>query len=693
VLIIFCKIEEPKLINLPQLIIMKRSKLLILLCSIFFVTNSSAQKEPKFKFGSITAADFSTTTYEIDSSASAVVLADIGSTVFEGNNKSSFSLVFKNYRRAHILNKNGYDIANVEIPLYTNGDMEEELQNLKAVTYNLENGKVVETKLEVKTAVFKDKINKNLVIKKFTFPNIKAGSIIEFEYKVHSDYIFNLQPWDFQGQFPRLWSEYRVAMPAFYTYVTLAQGYQSFYIKDQKNTRTAFHLAETRGTGASDKASFDANVTDYRWVMKDVPPLKTESYTSTIRNHIARIEFQLQSIGEPFTYQNVMNSWPVVAKDLLEDEDFGAQLKKDNSWLKDEVAIALKGATSPMEKVKNIYAWVRDNFTCTNHSRRYLEQSLKNVLKSRKGNEAEINLLLIALLRRADIQADPVMLSTRSNGFIHAVYPLLGRFNYVICLTMIDGKQVYLDASESDMGFGKLNYECFNGNARVINKDATPITLYSESIKEIKNTTVFIINNEEGKSIGSMTKVSGYYESVGMRNKIKEKGKDEFLKDFKKGFSTNFDITTGRVDSVANIEEPIGVYVEFDVKSGDEDIIYMNPMLMDGIKENPFKSAQRFYPVEMPYAIDETYNMQMEIPKGYVLDELPKQSVVKFNEEGDAVFEYRISSYESNIMFRSRLLVKRTIFLPEEYENLREFFNLVVKKHNEQIVFKKKSNP
>ena len=147
------------------------------------------------------------------------------------------------------------------------------------------------------------------------------------------------------------------------------------------------------------------------------------------------------------------------------------------------------------------------------------------------------------------------------------------------------------------------------------------------------------------------------------------------------------------MDSVANIEEPIGVYVEFDVKSGDEDIIYMNPMLMDGIKENPFKSAQRFYPVEMPYAIDETYNMQMEIPNGYVLDELPKQSVVKFNEEGDAVFEYRISSYESNIMFRSRLLVKRTIFLPEEYENLREFFNLVVKKHNEQIVFKKKSNP
>ncbi len=672
---------------------MKLSKTLFFTCSLLFTQILHAQKGVKYKFGDIKASDFNIAAYAIDSSAAAVILADIGSSDFEGNNKGSFSLLFKNYRRAHILSKNGYAIADVEIPLYTNGTLEEELQNLKAVTYNLENGKVVETRLDIKNAVFKDKINKNLVIRKFTFPNIKAGSIIEFEYKVLSDYVFNLQPWDFQGQYPRLWSEYTVGMPAFYTYITLSQGYQPFLEKTQKTNIVNFQLNDPGGAGATEKYSFNSNVTTFKWVMKDVPALKTESYTSTLKNHIARIEFQLQSIGDPFQFKNVMNTWQVVAKDLLDDEEFGAQLKKDNTWLKDEVALAINGATQTLIKAKKIYEWVRDNFTCTNNNRRYLEKSLKNVMKDKNGNEAEINLLLIAMLRRADIMADPVMLSTRSNGYIHAVYPMLNRFNYVICLTVIDGKDYYLDASESGMGFGKLNYECFNGNARIIDLKATPIDLNAQDLKEVKNTTVFIINNEEGKQIGSMTKVPGYFESNTIRKKIKEKGHEELLKDIKKGFGTEVDITESRIDSVSNFDEPVGMYVEFDVRPNTDDIIYMNPMISEGFKENPFKSATRFFPIEMPYAVDETFSMQLEVPNGYLVDELPKQTIVKYNDEGDAIFEYRISTSGSSISFRSRLVINRTFFMPDEYENLREFFNLVVKKHNEHIVFKKKTTP
>jgi hypothetical protein len=107
-------------------------------------------------------------------------------------------------------------------------------------------------------------------------------------------------------------------------------------------------------------------------------------------------------------------------------------------------------------------------------------------------------------------------------------------------------------------------------------------------------------------------------------------------------------------------------------------------------KKNPFKSAERFYPVEMPYTMDETYLLTMEVPVGYVVDELPKQMVVKLDEKESAFFEYRISQSGSTISLRSRLKVNRTMFANEEYENLREFFNMIVNKQNEQIVFKKK---
>ncbi|MGZ5135381.1 MAG: hypothetical protein ACXWCG_09530 [Flavitalea sp.] len=361
-------------------------RLLVLFIVILFTSvNSNSQDKAKIKFGNVTAEDFKPTAYGVDSSASAVVIADIGSTEIVGNNTASFSLLFKRFRRARVLNKSGYDIGNIEIGLYSNGDAEEELENLKAVCYNLENGKVIETKLEGKSAIFTDKINKNLVIKKFTFPNMKEGSIIEFEYKIKSDFIFNLQPWEFQGEYPCLWSEYNVAMPSFYSYVTLTQGYHPYLIKDVKQSRSNFNMADIRTTGATERASFTALVTDFRWVMKDIPALKEESYTSTLSNHISRIEFQLSSIGEPFQYQKVMASWDMVAKELMEDEDFGAQLKKDNGWLNDVIDQAVNKATTELDKTRNIFAWVRDNFTCTNYNRKYLDQPLKNVLKAKPG--------------------------------------------------------------------------------------------------------------------------------------------------------------------------------------------------------------------------------------------------------------------------------------------------------------------
>jgi len=142
------------------------------------------QEKSRVKFGKIAPEDFQKKTYEIDSSANAVIIADIGSTQILGNQKGGCSLEFTAFRRAHILSKNGYDIADVEIMLYTNGDAEEVLHSLKASTYNLENGEVVETKLNVKDAVFKDKLDKYHLTRKFTLPNIKEGSIIEYEYKL-----------------------------------------------------------------------------------------------------------------------------------------------------------------------------------------------------------------------------------------------------------------------------------------------------------------------------------------------------------------------------------------------------------------------------------------------------------------------------------------------------------------------------
>lgn len=650
---------------------------------------SAQETSPFTKFGKITAEHLNKKVYSIDSSANAVVLSDIGSAAIEGNSKGWFSIEFTHHRVVHILNKNGYHEADVEIPLYVSGNSEEKLDNVKAVTYNLENGKIVESKLE-KSAIFKEKRNSNLAVRKFTFPNVKEGCIIEYEYKVTSDFIWNLDPWDFQGASPVLWSEYTLSVPSFFTYAFLSKGYHALSINDRKDRTTSFTVTDASGTGATERYNFNAGVTDYRWVMKDVPELKEESFTSSIRNHISRIEFQLSSQNFPLTYRDYRNSWTSLAKELLESEYFGSALDKNNGWMADDVKPLLVGASNEMEKAKKLYCFVRDNFTCTDYSTKYMDQPLKNVMKTKKGNVAEINLLLTAMLRYADLQADPVILSTTSHGYALELYPLSTSFNYVICQYTSGGKNYYLDASRPRLGFGKLPSQCYNGHARVVNTQSPPVYLSADSLAEKKLTALFLSNTENGSWIGSMSQTPGFYESYHIRDMVQEKGKEEFFKEIQKEYGEDVKITELQIDSLASYEEPVKLRYHLDLSNPKDDIVYINPMFGERWKKNPFASAQRYYPVEMPYTMDEIFVLTMEVPQGYVVDELPKQMKAKLDQQGSAAFEYLISQSGNTISMRSRVTVSRTFFSNEEYENLREFFNLIVSKQGEQIVFKKK---
>ena len=130
-----------------------------LLCYSFSVSAQNTQ------FGNISPKDFDIAKLNADTSKGAVIISDVGVSTFEGNNKSWFTLVYKVKRRILITNKNGFDAANVQIPLYISSkdQSEETVEKLKASTYNLVDGKVIETKLG-NDAVFKDKYDKNYIV-------------------------------------------------------------------------------------------------------------------------------------------------------------------------------------------------------------------------------------------------------------------------------------------------------------------------------------------------------------------------------------------------------------------------------------------------------------------------------------------------------------------------------------------------
>ncbi|MDB5253022.1 MAG: hypothetical protein JWP27_2191 [Flaviaesturariibacter sp.] len=677
------KYKKLYLLKLPALRKLVAACLLVTLCS-----NADAQKKEVFKFEKITPEVLQRKIYPVDSNASAVVLGDVGSTEIIGNTKGWFSFTFRRHVRTHILKKAGYDEAQKAIMLYVTSGAQEKLEALKATTYNLENGQVVETKMD-KDNVFTEKAAKYQFLKKFTLPNVKEGCIIDIEYRIVSDYLNTLQPWNFQGAAPRLWSEYTLSVPQFFEYSFISRGSIPFYISDRSNRMDQFNIVQTQGAEASDRVSFTANVTDYRWVAKDVPAFKPESYLSSSSNYSSHIEFQLAAQRDPLQYHNYIGSWPEMTQNLMNDEDFGKKLDKNNNWLSDVVKPLIASGTN-QDKARRIYAYVRDNFTCTSPEGLYLSQPLRNILRTKAGSVSEINLLLASMLKYADIPAEPIMLSTRSNGFVYTLFPMLSRFNYIVTSATIDGQRYYLDASQPHMGFGHLPTECYNGMARVINETATPLNFTTDSLKERKMTSILLINDDKGSWVGTMQQVAGYYESEDIRATIKDKGKEQYFKDLKKGFGLDISMTNQRIDSLTQYDHPVAVYYDFKVEAPKEDIMYVSPLFGEATTENPFKSAERSYPVEMPYAIDESFNVTMYVPEGYVVDELPKSMRVKFNDAGEGMFEYMISQSNDVISLRTQVKFTRANFQPDEYEILREFFNMIVSKQKEQIVFKKK---
>ena len=110
-------------------------------------------------FLKVTEADLDKRAYAIDATAPAVVLADVGKTEIINNGKNWFGFEFTRHKRIHILNSSAYHLANVEIHLYADGENSERLLSVKAITYNLEYGKVKEAKLD-KNSVYTVRISK-----------------------------------------------------------------------------------------------------------------------------------------------------------------------------------------------------------------------------------------------------------------------------------------------------------------------------------------------------------------------------------------------------------------------------------------------------------------------------------------------------------------------------------------------------
>ncbi|MCW5910450.1 MAG: DUF3857 domain-containing protein [Cyclobacteriaceae bacterium] len=639
--------------------------------------------------------DLKMTSYTKDSSAAAVVLADYGESSLIYSQSDGFTLKFERILRIKILTKDGLDYANFTIPLYHSGSNDEKLTGLKAVTYNLENGKVVETKMKGE-GILKEKLDANVNLTKITLPNVKEGSVIEIAYGINSDFVFNFQDWEFQGSIPKRWSEYRARIPEYFHYDKYSQGYVVFDINEHTQAAGVINITSkersegrvTQTTFSNDKIDYTEN--RYRWVAKDVPAFKAEPFITTERNYISKINFELASTKFPNQASKIyMGSWADINKQYWESSDFGGEVT-GNGFLNKTVDEITAGVTEPEKKLVALSNYVKQNITWDGYSRRFTTKPLRKVLEEKKGNSAEINLLLASMLNKAGLTANPVLISTRDHGFVREQIPVSSQFNYVVCMAMIDNKPVLLDATEKLLPAGALPERCLNGSGLVISGKGHSWVSLQASVKSrsVSNSDFSLLH--DGILNGKLVVERSGFDGLRSRKKYFSKSEDEYVKDF---IGTRpWEVSSKEISNTKEIHLPVKETYDITISEAATvagDIIYINPILFDRIEENPFKLENRQYPVDYSSAFDRVYISRITLPEGFQVDELPKPKVISLP-ENTGKYTYSVSMIGEKLNVISNLQINKSIFSQDEYVNLREFYNQVVAKESEQVVLKRK---
>jgi hypothetical protein len=660
------------------------SGLLVLLLSISITSFAQINKPDPIKFGKIEMADLQMKLYPKDSTADAVVLCDYANTYYQYRSSSGLQRIFERICRIKILKKSGYEWANSKIVyVKANGSNKEMVDKFKASTYNLESGKIVETKI-TKDAIFEEKINDEVYAKKFSLPNVREGSVVEYTYTIISDFDQNVPSWVFQKSIPTIHSEYRVSIPNYYYFRLSAQGFESFAVSQQGQGNFS------AGSG-SDMITTSTN--EYHWILNDAPAMKEEPYMTTTNDYVNMVEFDLAAVNFPGSIAKSFSvTWQDLANDLLSREHFGEQMK-GFGFLKDAAATIKTQKKDTLDRLKAAFEFVRSNIKWNENAGFSAENKLKKAFELKTGNDADINLMLVALIRELGLKANPVILSTRSHGRMMESYLLLNKFNYVIAQTQVGGKDLLLDATDHETKMGMLPMRCLNGIGRLIAKDESEGRWVSLNPTERDNKVV-IMNltlSESGEASGTWDTYHNGYDGLEHKRSIVKDGKAKYIDEIKKNTS-GIEFTKFEIQESPETSPSVTIKTEVKTENVGQIAagrIYFKPLLVESQSQNPFKVSKRRFPVDLGAPIEENITVTYTLPKGYVVDELPKSIRMNLPEDGGR-FQFIINSTnDGKVVVSSKVFIKKPIYFAEEYDGLKQFFDQIIAKHAEQIVLKK----
>lgn len=639
------------------------------------------------KFGNTTKEELEMTSYENDTTAAAVVLKKSGYLRFQVSSQGNFQYEYTEEKKVKILKAEALEpgsssnvVDNVINYYAISRTRQEDIKNLSATTYNLENGEIVKTKLS-KENIFDEDVEGKWKRRKFTIPAAKVGSVIEYKYTITSDFIYDLKDFYYQESIPVMEVEFEAIIPEYLNYNLNNQGYVRMDVAKREPTTENFYIRLDGGARRGVSGALDCNATKYIFKASNVTAAKKETFLWTINDYISKTSFELRSTNFPGQMvKTYTTDWETIDKELLSDAIFGGNLKR-SGWFKDEISngeTTIERASEILELIKSRVQW--------NKSNSLYSSKLKKALEEGVGSSADMNFLLINALTAAGFDAFPVIMSTRNKGRIPITHPSTSALNYLITGIRIGDNDYFTDASSKFSTWNLLPEKCMVDQARMIYKGRGRWV----DLSKLSHATTFkqgLLKFEDGKSIFKVTETYGGNAAYNKRNDYSNYDSEEkFIQKIEE--NENCRVLDFKLTGYENKGERL-IFETTKAKDADlSDFLYITPPITKLYTENPFKTETREFPINFNHITTYVQMIEIEIPEGYEVAEMPRSEQLMLNENAIS-YLYRIVQSGNKLVLNTRFQVKTLLMLPTDYQYIKDFFAKMINKNNEQIVLKK----
>ncbi|MBQ8673933.1 MAG: DUF3857 domain-containing protein [Bacteroides sp.] len=637
------------------------------------------------KMGKPTNEEMTMTAYAPDSTAKAVVLYSETTADYSWG-AEDFMLTYRIKKRIKILSEEALEQANVSITYYenkTNRTTRESVSGLEASAYNLEDGKTVRTKMK-REQVFEERLDDNYVTLKFSIPQARVGSVIEYEYRLTSDRYYIIRPWKPQEEIPVVQAHYEITVPEYFRFATDMHGTQPM-----KSEREEVNLSLILPG-----ARLSCSGTRYSYTASQLPALKTDKYIWCADNYRTQVNMELTSIAiTGVYYKDYTQTWEKIDQLLLDDSDFGQRMKPAGNPLAEELEkLPLDRLTTTREKATAIFVMMKSHLKWNKRYALYA-RSGKQVMKDGTGDNADLNAIYIGLLRKAGLQAHPVVMSLRSRPMLPHTHPTLQKIGtYIVAIDNAEeqGGTIYMDASAEMESPAVLPPVLLTDRARIIRPQGqSQWTNLQQAMGRNSRTVMLEVDIAPDGTISGrrITKSTGQEAAELKREFHAAKDSLDFLEQTARKLEVQIeDYSCEGVRTPGSTTQETLTFTKQATLS--EPYIYLNPLIFPFLEETPLTQAERQLPVEFAYPYQANVNATLRLPQGYTVDETPTPCRLA-NSDKSLQCSYVIATTpDGAVNLRYTFRLGKLVFTPQEYPELKHFMELVTEHNNALMVLK-----